>query len=428
MKVLIVSYSPLTLMNNGGKYMLSLFSEFSEVEMCQVYTNNTLPDMKRCSSYYRVTDKDVIGALTGKSGQHELSDTEYQSISNRINTANITLNSITKSTNRYQQLLVRDILWKVSPWKRDLFRWIEREKPDCIFSDTGDSCFLYKISMMLSKKYSLPMIGSFGDDYYAITAEKTEVFKRIQLHFLRKEIKKFVNKCEKVITINDWFSQYYSETFNMPLETKVITLANGSNFDFSTLADKAKTENLTFSYLGNFSLGREKNLLDIGNALSAYNKDHSTNHRLKVYAKDYLNFSDKCVEIGAIEYMGFVTGDGFINAIAQSDILIHVESFEKDNIEQTRLSLSTKIADSLNSGKCLLAYGPAEISSMQHLIKNKCAHVITSKDMLYEELSNLIINDALRDKYIHEAKKTACVYHDSKRNSQKTYCLLKEMI
>ena len=424
MKVLIVSYNPLTLYNNGGKYMLSLFSEFKEKEMCQLYVHDVLPDQMRCHSYYRITDKDVMNAFFGKSGQHELRRGEIGTFLSESRKA-----VIGEGANRYAKLMVRDFLWRISPWRADVYRWIEREHPDCIFADTGDSCFLYSISMGIAKKYGIPMIASFGDDYYGIDLTGASLIKKIQISCLRSKIKKFVNKCDKVITINDLFSQYYSDTFHIPLGDKVITLANGSNYNFDTSKEKIEDPtSLKFSYLGNLSLGRWQNLLEIGRALDDINQRYHSTHCLQVYAKNYMSFDEKSREIASIRYMGFVGGDDFTSAIMHSDILIHTESFLPEYIEQTRLSLSTKIADSVNAGKCILAYGPADIASMHHLQENKCAHVVTEPDKLEYELEVLLANQLMRRMYIVQATHCAQRYHNSRKNSQRLRSVLKMLL
>lgn len=420
MKVLIISYNPLTLYNNGGKYILSLFSTFSKQEMCQVYFKDVLPDKARCESYYRVTDNDVLKSFALKSKQHELSEEELEeNVSKQIISY-----SMRADNYRYAKLLIRDLVWKIAPWKKDMYRWIEKERPDCIFSDTGDSCFIYDIAMNVSRKYNIPIIASFGDDYYGIKAEPKQFIKRVQLFLLRRKLHQFIPKCAKVITINDMFSEYYSDVFSIPLDKTVFSMANGSNYDFSDY-DATTSENsiIKLGYLGNISLGRGDNLLEIGKALDCINAKEHTNHELLVYAKDYLDFAKKSKEIASIKYMGFVSGEKFISALLDVDILIHTESFSKENIEMTKLSLSTKIADSVNTGKCILAYGPKDIASMKHLENNNCAHMIYSPNQLENQLEILLTDASLRKSYIEKAKECAQKYHNSEKNSKR----LKEM-
>ena len=63
MKVLIISHNPITDYNNMGKTFLSLFSEFSREELCHFYIYPTIPNVKKCQSCYRVTDKECVKAF-----------------------------------------------------------------------------------------------------------------------------------------------------------------------------------------------------------------------------------------------------------------------------------------------------------------------------------------------------------------------------
>ena len=60
MKVLIISHNPISTVNNNGKTMLTLFSSFEQEELCQLYVAPALPDVKKCNSYFRITDKDIL--------------------------------------------------------------------------------------------------------------------------------------------------------------------------------------------------------------------------------------------------------------------------------------------------------------------------------------------------------------------------------
>ena len=62
MKVLIISHTPITSHEAMGKTMATLFSHFDKSELCQLYIYPALPDAPYCSSFFRVTDKEVLGS------------------------------------------------------------------------------------------------------------------------------------------------------------------------------------------------------------------------------------------------------------------------------------------------------------------------------------------------------------------------------
>ena len=81
-----------------------------------------------------------------------------------------------------------------------------------------------------------------------------------------------------------------------------------------------------------------------------------------------------------------------------------------------KYSVSTKIADSLASGTCLLAYGPAEVASIEYLIENEAAFCATSEDELASVLTELLTNEEKRELIVKNALALAKKNHDSEAN------------
>ena len=420
MKVLIISYNPLSLFNNGGKSMLSLFSSFDANELVQFYIYPVLPDKQWCHSFYRQADAELLNPWKNRKIQHVVN--EYSDSGLRQNNNNQFYT--TSSTHRHLKLILRDMLWKISNWNNPLLHeWIQSNRPDVIFSDTGDSCFLYRVSMKISKQYNLPIVGYFGDDYCSIKSQGG-IIEKFQLFLLRRTIGSFVDKCKGVVFINDTFAQYYRTRFNITDDKKIDTIYNGSNFVFPNDYHIKNFSSLVISYIGNLSLGRGENLLLLGESIDKYNRNHGTSHRLFIYAKDKDSFSKLCSTIESISFKGFIPGAEVEYAIEVSDILVHTESFSGANIEKTMYSISTKIADSLNSGKCMLAVGPSEVASIQHLIRNDCAYCITSLDELDSRLEELFENPNRIVSIAKKGKIIADKYHNSTLNSKYLYSIL----
>ena len=91
-------------------------------------------------------------------------------------------------------------------------------------------------------------------------------------------------------------------------------------------------------------------------------------------------------------------------------------------------SVSTKIADSLASGTCLLAYGPAEIASIEYLKENKAAFCITEEAELEEGLVSLIGNSELQSALVQNALTLAKRRHNGSINRQMIKDTLEEII
>ena len=85
-----------------------------------------------------------------------------------------------------------------------------------------------------------------------------------------------------------------------------------------------------------------------------------------------------------IRYHGPINSERVKEVMAKSRFLIHTESFADNMRHSVMYSVSTKIADSLASGTCIIAYGPKEVASMAYLAENNAAFCITDDDDIVE--------------------------------------------
>ena len=116
--------------------------------------------------------------------------------------------------------------------------------------------------------------------------------------------------------------------------------------------------------------------------------------------------------------MGFINGVDIPEVIKDSDVLIHVENFEEKHIKRTKYSFSTKIADSLSSKRCILAYGPLCVASMKYLYDNQVAFCILDSNELYTSIKKLCSNQKLIECYSQKGFKCYECNHNSLINSK----------
>ena len=91
--------------------------------------------------------------------------------------------------------------------------------------------------------------------------------------------------------------------------------------------------------------------------------------------------------------MGFVESDKVAEIQINADILIHTEAMDLKNKLLVRQSFSTKIVDYFKSARPILAVGPKDVASIEHLIRNDCAIVADDKQELVKELTECINNN-----------------------------------
>lgn len=419
MKVLIISHNPVSTYHNMGKTMRALFSSFKKEELCQLYIYPTIPDIDYCSSYYRITDKDVLKSYyTFRVKGREIDKSEIKTARQNIfqDEKDEALYRNKKNKKAYR-MLARDIMWKCSAWyNKDLDAWLKRETPTCIFVAPGTGKFLYDIALKISKKYRLPIVDYICDDYYFVEKPKG-LMNRIKQNLLSKKIEKLILRSSKLVLVCEELSECYFEKFKVPC----VTLMTGCNYPIAK--DIAIREDPTsLTYMGNIRCNRFTSLSEIGRALDEINKEENTNFSLRIYT------GEKDEEIlsvfrgvDSIKLCGFVSGEAFDKAFYESEVLLHVEAFDEQSIDWVRHSVSTKIADSLGSGICMFAYAPNEVSSMRHLLRNDCAFAIDDPKALKDGLKELFYNAEKRNQIAKQGLLTARKYHDAAESGKTFY-------
>ena len=115
-----------------------------------------------------------------------------------------------------------------------------------------------------------------------------------------------------------------------------------------------------------------------------------------------------------IAYKGYIEATEVKKKILESDILIHTEDFNKENIQKVKYSVSTKIPDYLASGRLLIAYGPEEIESNEYIKRNEAGIVVNSEKELEIVLENILSGEIDTKSIINNAINLVEKNHRSK--------------
>ena len=309
---------------------------------------------------------------------------------------------------------MRDAMWKFSPWYgSDLKKWLDQEKPNCIFVAPGVAKFMYNIALKISKQCGIPIVTYICDEYYFVR-KPSQWLDRLRLALLQRKIERLMACTRHLVVISEELKEAYASKFGVD----ATTLMTGA----ACLSEKKlePTKNPTnICYFGNIRCNRFVSLREIGRELESINEEKGTDYKLKVYtAEKDPQILAQLEGVSAIELCGFVSGTAYQQAFAEAHLLLHTEAFDESSIDFTQHSISTKIAESLASGIPLLAYGPDSLSSMKHLLRHKCSLTATSKEELRSMLLTALENPKAREIVTTQAIKVAEQMHDSRRNSE----------
>jgi hypothetical protein len=406
-----------------GKTFLSLFSSFDKDELCQLYVYPTIPDTDACHSWYRITDRDVLRSYTrfGKVNGRVIRSDEIDTRKHEMFESEDDRAFLKKKKKNSFSLICRDILWSFARWNnRSLHDWLADEKPDCIFVAPGQSKFIYNIALKIARILKVNVFTYVCDDYY-LARKHLHPMDWLHSFLLRKTIRKLMVHSKMIITICDELSEAYHHEFG----TQTRTICTGSNYPIAEMP-KTHPEINGLPYMGNIRCNRFRSLADIGRCLDVLNAANGTNYGLFLYTSPLDEEQQQAFAgIRSIRYQGYVTGPDFDRTFHDAAILLHVEAFDEASKNRVKYSVSTKIADSLCSGNLLVAYGPEDVASVRHLIRHRCAKVVTNPEALQDALQEALSGVA-REETIRSALVAAAAYHTSKTNSRELKSLLQK--
>ena len=220
-----------------------------------------------------------------------------------------------------------------------------------------------------------------------------------------KQVNRAVAYSSCIFTICDKMNKDYGALFSKPCYTLHTP---------SSLAEPLNEEKVNkISYIGNLGYSRHLQLKSIGKALKDL-KIQGAPDCIDVYsAESRPEILELMTEENGICFHGQISYDEVKKVMGESLAVIHTESFNESIASSVRYSVSTKIADSLASGTCILAYGPRDIASMSYLIDNDAAFCITDESELGGKLTELLSDSNKREKIRENALQLARKNHDS---------------
>lgn len=409
-KILIISHNPFSKISNNGKTLEAIFSKFTKEEIIQLYfVEDKLIDENYASSYFKITDNDIFKSLLNM----KTKDTHPNL--NGENRSNTFIKWLKK--NKHSLAYLRDLLWKVyNPHKdKKLIEWLVKHNPDFIFFVAGNQIFAHEITRSLARKMNINFAVFFTDDYI-LYPQRNNLLKKLQYQNLIRTYKKTISEASLCFSIGDLMSNEYEKKFTKQFHPIMNMIKIGDVVE--NINDK-----FTIAYFGGLHLNRWKMLIEFGNELDCNEID------LNVYTASDLTpeISDLFLK-NNINFKGYIGGADLELAMASSDALIHVESDDLINKSLTKLSVSTKIPEYLNTGKLVIGYGPSDVASMLLLSENKVGIVIENKNDIKKTLQIFIKDKYLINEYSNRARNFVKQNFDIDKNSAHFRALLEKEI
>ncbi len=419
-KILFLSNVPLTDEGNVGKICQSLFMDFEEEQIAQLFYYDIQPSQKKFFNHFSIFEIDVFNYIFsfGLSKMPGFYD-------NRQKTSNLKdLGTIVFKSN-YKKTLLRNFLFsRINLLNINSFKqWIASFKPTSIFCIGTEHLFLYQILHYLSKYFNIPYFIYFADEYHLHNTGTGFIAQFMQKRFVKKT-KKIVEGAEELFVISQKMKEEYEVFFG-----KKCTVLNHAVDKTDPPASKTSFgKNIVFLYAGSLHSDRSSALKYLAECLENLNERYHLNCVLEVYSLNIIEGKIKTdLSSKVIQISDPVFGEELKSKRASSDFLVHAESFEPEYITTTILGISTRIPEYLLSNRCTIAVGPPQVTHISIFKENNMGIVISDKKSLNKNAD--IIYEVIKDVNLYNNYcKNAEAYYDKEFDATKMKEYLKNTL
>lgn len=404
MNILIVSYEAWRDTNNGGNVLSNIFRAFPDAKLAQLYCSGEMPQNSVCQAYFQIADSMLLSSQKGRA----LEEKDYSV--DETGTANVAENRVKNrvpSLLKEPVLLARELLWTVFRWKTpELEDFIRDFKPDLIFAPCYAYYHVSKLALYAKEVAGCPMISYISDDNYSLKQLRFSPSFWINRLITRKWIRRHFAACSLVYTMTDMQKEEYEAKLKRPMKV----LCKSAEF---TPREAAVGSPVRFIYAGGLYLNRWRMLSKLAEAIRALNRD-GIRAELHIYSGSRLKESRvNRLHDGTHSFLhGAIPFSELTERYRESDVAVHVESFDLKNRLITRLSFSTKIIDCMNSGCAILAVGPDTQAGIAYLREHGAAACVCDPKELSSTVRELVDHpEQIRD-YAQRAHRLGKQNHD----------------
>lgn len=387
MRILILSNYPWKNDNSFGNTYSSIFKDLPDTEIAHIYLFDGRPDyVPNVTNYYQIRERDVMKSVFRTSmlvGEPVFID--------GIGNEGEKRSRIEKTPARYKRLLSfgRRHHWQVLFWARELawkfgrinylgmMEFINDFKPDIFFLPYSNVFYTNRLALYIKKHYDLPLVMEMAMDHYTLHRISWNPFFWFDRFAKRRLIRKLTGLSEMMFVISDKLKKEIEKELDIPCKV----LYKTPDYNRAIQPYNIPTGKVRFLFTGNILMNRWKSLAMLAEELKRQKFGY-----LDIYTASPITAAIK----RALNIDGFsevhppVCQSEVVTLQNEYDVLVHTEGFDKYNKSLVRCAISTKIMDYISVGRCILAIGPSDISSIEYLKDNDLALIASNKEELRE--------------------------------------------
>lgn len=423
-RIIVISNNSFSLTDSNGRTLGNLFYGWPKGDLAQMCVIAHNPNWDLCDNYYCIEDKSMFRAflhfqkgvgrrLVKAEAKEERKQPDGDT--KRVNVGKKTVGKVA----------LREMVWAWKRWKSSDFRqWVDDFNPEVVVLQFGDSFFMLDIAYYIATTRNIPLVIYNTEGYYFFPRNWHHVTKLdwlifpIYNHIYRKKVERVMKLAKQSVYLNDKLKEDYDRVFG----DASTVIYNSSSVEWSD-APLFAGDVPKICYLGNLGLDRDSGLIEIGEVLHRINPDYKIN----VYGKADGAMQARFAEAPGVDYRGLVSYEEVKRIIAESDILFHVETEKGYQERQLQYAFTTKVADSVASGRCFVVYAPEVLACSKYVRSHRCGWVASSKEELRTQIENILNNKTERNEILANAKRVAVENHSLEGNAKKFQDILKSV-
>lgn len=381
----------------SGNTLSNFFEGWEKDNFFCLYSRNAMPNNKVCNEYLSISPFAIVKNIfrPSKIGSRFF----YNNESYQDDDSELKMIAVAKQNKTIFQLIYH-LLYSTNLWKNNSFKkFIKDSNPDIVFCFGQTDPLTCKALKYVKQHTKAKIISYFVDDLYKNEFSFVNVLQRLKNEYLME----ISEMSDLRYAISQRMCDEYNELYRKPFHL----LHKGCDIS----EPKAHVNKpIKFVYAGNLFYNRDSILCALASAISKVNEGIPKAY-LDIYSStqvDNIIFSKLNIK-GASTLHKARPFDEIKQIMRDADIVLHVESFNKEQMKLVRLSFSTKITDCMQSGSMMMAIGPNTIASIDYathvpgcIVINNLENLENTIKVLVNHHSVILENAAKTNKYAKE--------------------------
>ena len=390
MKILLLlseSWNDKTAPNNN---LTNWFLNFPNVEIWTISGNGQLPENRCCKDYFQVSENGMLKSIfTGnKVGKtYHFADYPQDETKGKM----LQKKKVKSIFSNEAARLCRDFVWRYGRYDVEaLKKFISDCQPDIILTQRRGSVKMCRLEQLVMSFTDAPMVAYTGDDEYSLQQFSFSPIFWIRRFWVRKWLKKMIPQYRLFYCQSERQMKEFAKEFGVEMKF----LVKCGDFEKEKIHQQVG-QPIQLVYAGKLYCNRWKTLAILVEEIEKVNAKYDKEKvKLNIYTTDRITKKqNQMLNNGTSSIIhGAVPGSELPKIYNNSDVVLHIESFDLKNRLLTQDSFSTKVMDCLASGCAVMAICWKGHAAYQYLEKKDAALVADSREKIRLLLERMVSN------------------------------------